>query len=39
LFLYFVGKASDHVDDCGDDVFSDQGNLPSNMTDDADESG
>jgi hypothetical protein len=38
-FCIFLGKAFDHVDDCGDAVFSGLGNLPSNMTDDADESG
>lgn len=38
-FLYFLGKVFDHVDDSGDAVFSGLGNLSSNMTDDADESG
>jgi hypothetical protein len=39
VFLYFLGKVFDHVDDSGDAVFSGLGNLSSNMTDDADESG
>ncbi|KAK1683286.1 hypothetical protein QYE76_044134 [Lolium multiflorum] len=32
-----LGKVFDHVDDCGDAVFSGLGNLPSNVTDDADD--
>jgi hypothetical protein len=37
--LYVLGTVFDHVDDSGDVVFSGLGNLSSNMTDDADESG
>ncbi|KAK1680771.1 hypothetical protein QYE76_041619 [Lolium multiflorum] len=38
LGVWKHSKVFDHVDDCGDAVFSGLGNLPSNMTGDADES-